>query len=310
MSAPGSMPSVQSTPEIPAAEKGTSLWADAMRRLRKNKMAIVGGVMIVIVVLACFLGPLILSAVWSIDSKTTDPEKSNQPPGFEGHVFGTDEVGRDFLVRVLEGGQTSLLVGFVATLASVTIGVIYGAIAGFYGGKLDQILMRLVDFLYGIPYMFLVILVMLMFTDEMRGKALPVFFALGMVQWLTMARVIRGQVLTLRHQEFVQAARVMGASDMRIIFRHVLPNVMGVVVVYATLTVPAVIILESFLSFLGLGVELSWGRLVARGVEVVNPIESYWWLLFFPSLLLAITLFSLNFLGDGLRDALDPRTRH
>jgi oligopeptide transport system permease protein len=207
------------------------------------------------------------------------------------------------------GGRTSLLVGLAATSSSILIGIGVGALAGYYGGKVDEALMRLVDFLYGLPYMFLVILIMLMFSDTARGRALPVFFALGLVQWLTMARIVRGQVLALREREFVLAARVLGASDARILLRHVLPNVMGPVVVYGTLTVPSVIILESFLSFLGLGVELSWGQLVAEGVAVVNPLESCWWLLVWPSLALATTLLSLNFLGDGLRDALDPRSR-
>ena len=169
--------------------------------------------------------------------------------------------------------------------------------------------MRIVDFLYGIPYMFLVILIMLLFEDSKRGSALPVFAALGAVQWLTMARIVRGQVLGLRHQEFVQAARVSGASDARILLRHVLPNCMGPIVVYATLTVPAVILLESFLSFLGLGVKLSWGKLVSEGVRVVNPMQADYGLLLWPSLFLAVTLLALNFVGDGLRDAFDPRTR-
>jgi oligopeptide transport system permease protein len=189
------------------------------------------------------------------------------------------------------------------------VGVFYGAFAGYFGGKLDDVMMRFVDFLYGIPYMFLVILIMLMFSETARGEPLPVFIALGLVQWLTMARVIRGQVLTLRNREFVLAAQLLGASHLRVLWLHILPNVMGVVLVYATLTVPAVIILESFLSFLGLGVKLSWGQLVAEGVGVVNPIRSYWWLLFWPSALLGACLLSLNFLGDALRDALDPKTR-
>ena len=217
--------------------------------------------------------------------------------------------GRDYAARVLVGGRTSLLVGFAATFAAVLVGVLYGAVAGYYGGKTDEIMMRFVDFLYGVPYMFLVILIMLMFSETARGQPLPVFLALGLVQWLTMARIVRGQVLMLRDREFVLAARLLGAGDLRIIARHILPNVVGVVAVYATLTVPAVIILESFLSFLGLGVALSWGELVAEAVGVVNPIESYWWLLVWPSVFLAATLFSLNFIGDGLRDALDPKTR-
>ncbi len=289
---------------VPTAEKGTSLGADAWRRLKRNRVALAGGIALVLIVTACFVLPVLLG----MDPETTDPTRKNLPPSLQ-HFFGTDTLGRDYLARVLVGGQTSLLVGLAATAAVVIVGVLYGAVAGYYGGRVDEILMRFVDFLYGIPYMFLVILVMLMFSDTERGNPIPVFFALGLVQWLAMARIVRGQVLTLREREFVLAARVTGAGDMRIIVRHILPNVLGIVVIYATLTVPAVIILESFLSFLGLGVKLSWGQLVAEGVSVVNPIDSYWWLLFWPSVLLALTLFSLNFLGDGLRDALDPRTR-
>ncbi|MBM4362405.1 MAG: ABC transporter permease, partial [Deltaproteobacteria bacterium] len=222
--------------------------------------------------------------------------------------LGTDALGRDCLARVLVGGRTSLLVGFAATLTSVIVGVSYGAIAGYRGKRTDELLMRLVDFLYGIPYMFLVILLMLLFSESARGDPLPVFVALGLVEWLTMARVVRGQVLALRDREFVLSARLAGASDLWVLTRHLLPNVAGVVVVYATLTVPSVILLESFLSFLGLGVKLSWGQLVAEAVGVVNPVRSYWWLLAAPSGLLAATLLGLHFLGDGLRDAVDPRS--
>ena len=293
---------------VPAAEKGTSLWADAWRRLKRNKLAIAGAISLVLIVLLCTLGPVLIEAFTGKTASRQYPELALEGPSWE-EPLGRDNLGRSYLLRVLEGGRTSLAVGLAATLATVLIGVLYGAVAGYYGGKLDEIMMRVVDFFYGIPYMFLVILVMLMFQDTARGSPIPVFFALGMVQWLTMARIVRGNVIALRHQEFVQAARVQGAGDMRIILRHILPNVLGVVVIYATLTVPAVIILESFLSYLGLGLKLSWGLLVSEAVNVVNPIKSYWWLLFWPSLLLALTLFSLNFLGDGLRDALDPRTR-
>lgn len=286
------------------AEKGTSLGADAWRRLRRNRLAVVGAVVVTAITLLCFIVPPLLG----LDADTTDPARRHLPPG-GAHWFGTDGLGRDYLTRVLVGGQTSLLVGFAATLASVFVGVLYGAFAGYYGGRADEVMMRLVDFLYGIPYMFLVILIMLMFSETARGEPLPVFIALGLVQWLTMARVIRGQVLTLREREFVLAARLLGAGDLRVIVRHILPNIVGVVMVYATLMVPSVIILESFLSFLGLGVDLSWGQLVAEAVGVVNPVESYWWLLAWPSACLAVTLFSLNFLGDGLRDAVDPKTR-
>lgn len=276
----------------------------ALRRLRSNRFAMLGLTLLVLIVLSCFALPALLG----LDALSVDPALHHQPPSWA-HPFGRDNVGRDYLARVLIGGQTSLLVGLAATLASVSVGVAVGSMAGYFGGRVDEILMRLVDFLYGIPYMFLVILIMLMFSETARGEALPVFIALGLVQWLTMARVVRGQVLSLRRREFVLAARLLGASDTRVITRHILPNVAGVILVYATLTVPAVIILESFLSFLGLGVKLSWGQLVAEAVSVVNPIRSFWWLLLWPSALLALTLLSLNYLGDGLRDALDPKSR-
>jgi oligopeptide transport system permease protein len=288
----------------PAAEPGSGLGREALQRLSRNRFALLGAIVLLLIALACFLGPLL----FDLDPSTTRPEQRHLPPSAQ-HLLGTDGLGRNYLARVLIGGQTSLLVGLAATLASVCVGVLFGAVAGYFGGQADEVMMRFVDFLYGIPYMFLVILIMLMFSETARGEALPVFIALGLVQWLTMARVVRGQVLALRNREFVLAARLLGASHARIILVHVLPNILGVVIVYATLTVPTVIILESFLSFLGLGVKLSWGQLVAEGVSVVNPVESYWWLLFFPSLLLALTLFSLNFLGDGLRDAFDPKTR-
>jgi ABC-type dipeptide/oligopeptide/nickel transport system permease subunit len=263
-----------------------------------------GAATLVVMTVACFALPLL----FGLDAETTNPAMRNLAP-FRDHWFGTDTLGRDYGARVLIGGQTSLLVGFAATIASVIVGTLYGAVAGYYGGRTDDVMMRLVDFLYGVPYMFLVILIMLMFSETARGNPLPVFVALGLVQWLTMARVIRGQVLTLRDREFVLAVRLLGASDLRVIVRHILPNIVAVIVVYATLTVPTVIILESFLSFLGLGVTLSWGQLVAEAVGVVNPIKSYWWLLGWPSAFLALTLLSLNFLGDGLRDAVDPKTR-
>jgi len=287
------------------APVGSSVGSAAWRRLKKNRLAMFGAVALVLISLACFVTP----SLFALDPTSTNPAERHLAPS-AAHWFGTDSLGRDYAARVLIGGQTSLLVGISATLASVLVGVMFGAISGYFGGRTDEVMMRFVDFFYGIPYMFLVILIMLMFSETARGDPLPVFLALGLVQWLTMARVIRGQVLALRHREFVLAARVLGASHLRIVTYHILPNVLGVVLVYATLTVPTVIILESFLSFLGLGVKLSWGQLVAEGVGVVNPVESYWWLLLWPSVLLALTLFSLNFLGDGLRDALDPKTRH
>ena len=276
----------------------------ALQRLLRNRVAIAGAVLLSLIAFGC----LFLPALLKLDPNLTQPALRNLPPSAR-FLFGTDTVGRDLLARVLVGGRTSLLVGLAATAVSVVVGVSYGAIAGFYGGKVDEAMMRLVDFMYGLPYMFLVILIMLMFSETARGDMLPVFLALGLVQWLTMARIVRGQVLTLRRQEFVLAAELLGAGDARILIRHVLPNVMGVIVVYATLMVPSVIILESFLSFLGLGVALSWGQLVSDGIAVVNPVRSYWWLLLWPSAFLGATLLSLNFLGDGLRDALDPKGR-
>ena len=291
-------------PLAPVAPRGESPFALAFRRLRKNRLALVGAVLLFLVFAACFALPGLLE----LDPSATNPASRNQSPS-AAHLFGTDSLGRDYLARVLVGGQTSLLVGVVATLTCVVVGVLYGAFAGYYGGRVDEIMMRLVDFLYGVPYMFLVILIMLMFSESSRGNPVPVFLALGLVQWLTMARVIRGQVLSIREREFVLAARLLGASDLRVIVRHIVPNILAVVAVYATLTVPTVIILESFLSFLGLGLKLSWGQLVAEAVGIVNPLVSYWWLLVFPSAFLALTLFSLNYLGDGLRDAVDPRTK-
>ncbi len=292
-------------PSVPTADAHDlqGPWRQAWRRLRRNRAALVGALILLAIGFACFVVPWL----FGLDPSATEPGRRSLPPSAQ-DWFGTDPLGRDLFARVLVGGRTSLLVGLAATAASVTIGVLYGGIAGFYGGRLDEAMMRIVDFLYGIPYMFLVILVMLMFAETARGEALPVFLALGLVQWLTMARIVRGQILSIRDADFVLAARVIGASDGRILLRHLLPNVLGPIVVYATLSVPTVIILESFLSFLGLGVELSWGQLVSEGVAVVNPISSPWWLLVCPSVFLAATLFALNFLGDGLRDALDPRT--
>ena len=286
------------------ADEGISLWQDAMRRLRKNRAAMVSVVLLILIVGMCYLGPL----VFGLDFESQDTANPNAPPSFK-HLFGTDALGRDYFARVLKAGQMSFLVALCATAVSLFIGVFYGAIAGFYGGRVDNFMMRVVDFLYGVPYMFLVILIMMLFSETSRNNPIPVFAALGAVQWLTMARIVRGQVLSLRNQEFVDAARALGATDVRIILKHILPNCVGPIVVYATLTIPAVILLESFLAFLGLGLKLSWGNLVAEAVAVVNPIKMDWWLLLFPSALLGMTLLSLNFLGDGLRDALDPKSK-
>lgn len=279
-------------------------WQQAWQRLKRSRSAALGAWLLLAIVAACALLPPLLS----LDPFTTDPAARHLPPS-PAHPFGTDALGRDLLARVLVGGRTSLAIGLAATASAVGIGVAVGALAGLYGGRVDELLMRGVDFLYGVPYMFLVILVMLLFSDTARGEPVPIFLALGLVQWLTMARIVRGQVLSLRGQDYVLAARALGATDTAVLVRHLLPNTLGPIVVYATLTVPTVIILESFLSFLGLGVALSWGQLVAEGVAVVNPLRSFWWLLLWPGLFLAATLMALNFLGDGLRDALDPRHR-
>ena len=283
----------------PAPLPGRSPTADALRRLRRNPFAVAGAVFLALLLLACF----VLPGVVGLDEERQDTRNHDQAPS-AGHLFGTDSLGRDYGARVLVGGQTSLKVGLIATLVSLIIGTLWGATAGYYGGFVDDLMMRIVDFLYGIPYMFVVILIMLLFDEKHRGDPLPMFAALGAVQWLTMARIVRGQVIGLKQQEFVLAARTMGASDRRIVLRHLLPNCLGPIVIYATLTVPSVILTEAFLSFLGLGVSLSWGVLVAEA-----PFQDYLWRLAFPSAFLALTLLSLNFLGDGLRDALDPRTR-
>jgi oligopeptide transport system permease protein len=237
-------------------------------------------------------------------------------------ICGTDELGRDVLARICWGSRVSLIVGIVATLVSLSIGVSYGAIAGYIGGTTDAIMMRIVDILYSIPFIFIVIYIISILNEESIRKKLDefhvnqivVFYILiGAIYWLTMSRVVRGQVISLKHEPFIDAARTIGAGTSRIVFRHLVPNVLGIVIVYLTLTIPSVMLFEAFLSFLGLGVQppdVSWGLLVNDGIRVITPIQNLWWLVLFPGLALALTLFALNFLGDGLRDALDPRLKN
>jgi len=275
-----------------------SPWQGAFRRLVRNRSAILGFAILMALVGCALLAP------WLAPSSY---DRTNLPYGARGptfgHPFGTDELGRDLLTRVLYGARISFAVGLLATLVSLTIGVSYGSVAGLAGGRVDHLMMRLVDILYGLPFMFFVIILMVIFGRSI----LNLFLALGAVQWLTMARIVRGQVLTLKAREFVLSAQAVGASPWRLLVRHLLPNAVGPIVVYTTLTIPAVMLEEAFLSFLGLGVQppmASWGSLASEGAAAM---ESYPWLILFPGIALTTTLLSLNFLGDGLRDALDPQ---
>jgi len=284
------------------AEAGVSFWSDARRRLFKNKLAIFGAIVVALLAALCFSEPLLCPRVVGFTYEQQDLVLGPAPPGAR-HWLGTDPLGRDLLARLLYGGKISLMVGLCATLVSLTIGVLYGAISGFVGGKLDMVLMRAVDILYALPFVIFVILLMVFFGQNI----ILLFVAIGAVSWLTMARIVRGQVMSLKRREFVEAAHALGLSRRRIILRHIIPNLLGPILVFTTLTIPDVILLESFLSFLGLGVQpphSSWGVLIKEGAEVM---EEYPWLLLYPGLVMALTLFSLNFLGDGLRDALDVR---
>jgi oligopeptide transport system permease protein len=278
------------------------LWSEAGRRLRNNRAAVIAGGLLVLLVLASLLAPL--AGRYAIDQVDWTLSPLASPPSLgNGHWFGTDSNGRDLFVRVWSGTQVSLLVALLATLVSLAIGVAWGATAGYLGGRVDEWMMRFVDVLYALPYMFFVIILTVVFGRSL----LLIFLAIGAVGWLTMARIVRGQAMALRQREFVAAAITLGLPTHRIIARHIVPNVLGTVVVYATLTVPQVILFESFLSFLGLGVQeplTSLGRLVAEGAL---EMETAPWQLLVPSAVLALLLLCLNFLGDGLRDALDPR---
>ena len=290
--------------------QGRSLWVDARRRLLRNRAAMAGIVILATIVLLALLAPLLspfaydevnydlISCApgwWPMEAACTAP----------GHIFGTDAIGRDIFVRVLYGARVSLAVGLVATIVSLLIGVLYGATAGYLGGRVDGLMMRVVDVLYSLPFIFFVIIMMVVFDRNF----ILLFVAIGAVEWLTMARIVRGQTLSIKQKEFIEAARAAGVGPLGIITRHVIPNVVGPVMVYVTLTVPTVILMESFLSFLGLGIQeplTSWGVLISDGAD---QMETAPWMLLFPALFMAVTLFCFNFVGDGLRDALDPKDR-
>ncbi len=288
----------EQTALLTEAEDGASLWHDAWLRLKKNRAAVTGGVVLCIMVVLAILTPWI--APYSYEAQNLD---LGATPPSAAHWLGTDIFGRDLLTQILYGGQISLAVGFIATAVALIIGVTWGAVAGYVGGRVDSFMMRFVDILYALPFMIFIILLMVVFGRNI----LLLFLAIGAVEWLTMARIMRTQVQSLRQQEFVEAAVSLGLPPTAIIFKHIIPNALGPIIVYTTLTIPSVMLLEAFLSFLGLGIQppqTSWGLLISYGAETM---EEYPWLLIFPGMALTITLFSLNFLGDGLRDALDVR---
>ncbi len=296
--APGSRAGAQ---VMEKAVKGRSLWDDARRRLLRNGAAVSGMVVLAVLVLVAVVGPHLVP--FSYDQINKNDVWA--PPMTAGHLLGADSLGRDLLARLLMGLRVSLAIGLVATLVSLVIGIAWGAVAGYVGGALDEIMMRVVDVLYSLPFIFFVILLMVTFGSNI----ILIFIAIGAVEWLTMSRIVRGQTLGLKHKEFVEAARAAGLSQGGVISRHIIPNLLGPVVVYVTLTIPAVILAESFLSFLGLGVQppmASLGTLIAGGAQ---DMELAPWLLIFPALTMVVTLMSFNFIGDGLRDAIDPKDR-
>ena len=290
--------------------RGRSLWVDARQRLLRNRAAMAGIIILSVIVLLALFAPLLsphaydevnydlISCApgwWPVEASCTAP----------GYIFGTDAIGRDIFVRVLYGARVSLAVGLVATIVSLVIGVLYGATAGYLGGRIDSLMMRVVDVLYSLPFIFFVIILMVVFDRNF----ILLFVAIGAVEWLTMARIVRGQTLSIKQKEFIEAAKAAGVGPLGIITRHVIPNVVGPVMVYVTLTVPTVILTESFLSFLGLGIQeplTSWGVLISDGAD---QMETAPWMLLFPALFMAVTLFCFNFVGDGLRDAMDPKDR-
>lgn len=275
-----------------------SLWALSWRRLLENRLATLCGFIILLIALLCFSSPLLPLADYAAQNR----DLGASPPSAE-HWLGTDTLGRDMLSRILYGGQISFKVGFIATFTALFIGVSYGIIAGYFGGLTDRIMMRFVDILYPLPFTIFVILLLSLFGRDIR----LIYVAIGAVEWLAMARIIRGEVLSLKKNAFIEASESLGQSSLKILVKHLFPNVMGTIIVYGTLTIPSVMLLESFISFLGLGVQppmTSWGDLIKNGADTM---EEYPWLIIAPATFFSITLFSLNFLGDGLRDALDPK---
>jgi oligopeptide transport system permease protein len=289
-------------PALDTSAKGRSPWADARTRFMRNRAAVASVCILAFIIVACIAGPWVLPHAFD----SADWDAMSLPPSWKNfHLFGTDEAGRDLLVRCLIGGRISLMVGLLAALASATVGILWGATAGFIGGRTDAVMMRAVDMMYAVPYLLIVILLV-----TVMGRAFYlVVITITVFSWMDMARVVRGQTLSLRSKEFVEAARAMGVPTHTIILRHIIPNLLGVVVIYTTVTVPSVIITESVLSFLGLGIQepmTSWGVLIhdGAGVMEISP-----WMLLFPAGLLSLALYCFNFIGDGMRDALDPKDR-
>ena len=288
---------LQSTPL-----KGRSPWLDARIRFMRNRAAVFSLALLSLITLACIIGPWVLPHSY----EDTDWDRMGIAPTWDNlHLFGTDELGRDLLVRSLIGGRISLMVGLLATIVSVTLGVVYGAVAGFIGGKVDALMMRIVDMLYAIPYLLIAILMVTILGREFYLVVLTI----SAFSWMDMARVVRGQTLSIKSKEYVEAARAIGVPTWRIIFQHVVPNLLGIVVIYTSITVPGVILTESVLSFLGLGVQepmTSWGVLIHDGANVMAATP---WMILFPGAALSITLYCFNFIGEGMRDALDPKDR-
>lgn len=294
--------------KVPSADKNSeaivrpslTYWQDVWRRLKENKLAMIGLTFVVLITIIAIIGPLLSK----YNYYSQDLDMANQPPS-AAHWFGTDKFGRDIFVRILYGARISLAVGYAASILNIVIGILYGGIAGYFGGKIDILMMRIVDILYSIPMMIYVILLMVIFGAGLKS----IIIALAIAYWLTMARIVRGQIMSLKQQEFVLAAKTLGASSMRILLRHLIPNCMGPIIVTLTLSVPEAIFTESFLSFIGLGVsapQASWGTLASEALE---GFQLYPTQLFFPALAICLTILAFNLLGDGLRDALDPKMR-